>query len=522
MKRGGEGKGGRGGSLSVCLLPEEAKEVARECGNLPLALAMVGAMLRGKPRNRWGNVLERLRNADLEKIRLQFPNYPYADLFKAIQVSVEALKNNVKERYFDFAVFPEDTLIPEVVLQKFWEPEGLDDLDTQDVIDELVNKSLASRDEAGNLRLHDLQLDYVRKQATSENPTPNPSPQAGRGNDSAFKLSLETMRGNDTTVNPSSQVGRGNDTTVNPSSQVGRGNDTTVNPSSLAGRGGAAGVGFSGGLGHLHNRLLNAYKQDLNGWHTVTNDGYIYQQLAYHLIEAGRTTELQQLLLDFQWLQAKLEKTNINALITDYDLLPQDKNLQLVQGALRLSAHILAENKTQLVTQLWGRLVGFEISELKKLLAQAKQNKTLWLRSLTPSLTPPGGPLIRTLTGHSKSVYALALTLDGKYAISASDDTTVKVWNWQTGEVVRTLTGHSNSVNALALTLDGKYAISASDDTTVKVWNWQTGEIIASFTGDSGITCCAVAPDGVSIIAGEASGRVHFLRLEGGGLKGKR
>ncbi|HLP92165.1 MAG TPA: hypothetical protein VK184_26690 [Nostocaceae cyanobacterium] len=29
------------------------------------------------------------------------------------------------------------------------------------------------------------------------------------------------------------------------------------------------------------------------------------------------------------------------------------------------------------------------------------------------------------------------------------------------------------------------------------------------------LTCCAVAPDGVTIVAGEASGRLHFLRLQG-------
>ncbi|WP_044290893.1 NB-ARC domain-containing protein [Rivularia sp. PCC 7116] len=41
------------------LLPPEANQVVEECGNLPLALSMVGAMLRGKP-NLWGNVLQKL------------------------------------------------------------------------------------------------------------------------------------------------------------------------------------------------------------------------------------------------------------------------------------------------------------------------------------------------------------------------------------------------------------------------------------------------------------------------------
>jgi len=61
-------------------LPKEADEIVQECGRLPLALAMTGAMLRGKP-HRWRNVLHKLQNADLAKIRRQFPHYPYHDLF---------------------------------------------------------------------------------------------------------------------------------------------------------------------------------------------------------------------------------------------------------------------------------------------------------------------------------------------------------------------------------------------------------------------------------------------------------
>jgi WD40 repeat protein len=53
------------------------------------------------------------------------------------------------------------------------------------------------------------------------------------------------------------------------------------------------------------------------------------------------------------------------------------------------------------------------------------------------------------------------------------------------------------------------------DFKTLKVWNWQTGKEITCFTGESAIRCCAIAPDGVTIIAGETSGRLHFLRLEG-------
>ncbi|MFN6480330.1 WD40 repeat domain-containing protein, partial [Nostoc sp. DedQUE07] len=68
--------------------------------------------------------------------------------------------------------------------------------------------------------------------------------------------------------------------------------------------------------------------------------------------------------------------------------------------------------------------------------------------------------------------------------------------------------------NAVAVTPNGKQVISTSDDWTLKIWNLDTGEVIATFTGESYMYCCAVAPDSVTIVAGDASGRVHFLRLE--------
>jgi WD40 repeat protein len=106
------------------------------------------------------------------------------------------------------------------------------------------------------------------------------------------------------------------------------------------------------------------------------------------------------------------------------------------------------------------------------------------------------------------------VTPDGQRAVSASQDQTLKVWELGSGRELRTLTGHTNWVHAVAVTPDGQRAVSASDDNTLKVWDLETGAVLATFTCDSAAHGCAFADDGKLIVAGDAAGHVHFLRLE--------
>jgi len=124
----------------------------------------------------------------------------------------------------------------------------------------------------------------------------------------------------------------------------------------------------------------------------------------------------------------------------------------------------------------------------------------------------------RTLEGHSAPVNGVALTPDGERAVSASLDKTLKVWDLETGVALRTLEGHSDSVYGVAVTPDGKRAVSASVDKTLKVWDLETGLPLTAFHCDAGAMCCACADapraaGGQMVVAGDALGRVHFLLL---------
>ncbi len=125
-------------------LPAESKEIVKKCGFLPLAIAAIGSMVKNKPVNRWKLALKKLKNAELDKIATTF-DYDHNNLFKAFQVSVEALPKEVQEYYKTLVIFPEDVQIPESVLEILWDYLDLGVLDPLDIIDQLVEASLFSR-----------------------------------------------------------------------------------------------------------------------------------------------------------------------------------------------------------------------------------------------------------------------------------------------------------------------------------------------------------------------------------------
>jgi len=132
-------------------------DLIRECGRLPLALSMVGAMLRGRPSTMWDRVYDLLRHADLDKISARFPDYPYPSLLAAIQVSIDDLDATTRERYLALAVLLEDMPASPAIQQCLWK---VDEYEAAETAGRLVSLSLAQRDGAdGGVRLHDLQLD---------------------------------------------------------------------------------------------------------------------------------------------------------------------------------------------------------------------------------------------------------------------------------------------------------------------------------------------------------------------------
>jgi len=173
--------------------------------------------------------------------------------------------------------------------------------------------------------------------------------------------------------------------------------------------------------------------------------------------------------------------------------------LELIHGAVRLSAHVIEKDPRQFASQVLGRLLLHrDAPAIQQFIEEiAAGAPAPWLRPLQPALHPPGTPLLRTLEGHSDSVNGVAVTPDGKRSVSASGDHTLNVWDLDTGRVLRTLKGHSAPVSGVAATPDGQRAVSASRDYTLKVWELDTGRAPRTLKGHSdSVSGVAMTPDG--------------------------
>ncbi len=100
-----------------------AAELLVQCGGLPLALALVGShLMETRAEQDWKDILNDLKNADLERLRSLAPKdaYPYDNLLAVISVSFQRLEESAREMFLHFAIFPEDADIPSDVLELFW------------------------------------------------------------------------------------------------------------------------------------------------------------------------------------------------------------------------------------------------------------------------------------------------------------------------------------------------------------------------------------------------------------------
>jgi serine/threonine protein kinase/Tol biopolymer transport system component len=111
---------------------------------------------------------------------------------------------------------------------------------------------------------------------------------------------------------------------------------------------------------------------------------------------------------------------------------------------------------------------------------------------------------------HSAPVPALSWSPDGMYIASGSYDTTVKVWEANTGKVLLSYNDHTGPVLSVAWSPDGKTLVSSDAEHVVQVWHAATGKNVMAYTEHSDqVTSVAWAPSGGSVVSGSADRTVR-------------
>jgi WD40 repeat protein len=499
-------------------LPPEAAEVARECGYLPLALSTIGAMIRlGSTTTAWKDALTRLRRADLEKIKQTFPGYPYPDLLRAIEVSVESLDSADQERYLDLAVFPEDQLIPEGPLAILWK---LDEVDTRDCMARFAARSLGTwATGETSLILHDLQRDLIRKRSEKNLPglhlrlveawdalpkLPDTYAwqwiayhlvQAGRNDDlRQLLVNFDYLQGKLVATEDTNALIADYDylTDVEELRSVQSGIRLSAHvlsrdPRQLAGQ--------------LIGRLLGNTTPRI---HTLVNQAAESKNCSWlRPLNASLTAPGGHLI---RILEGHTDSVRAVTVTSDGRCAlsgSDDRTLRLWNLGTGQSVRTL-EGHSQ-------RVSGVAITPDGRRAVSASWDHTLRVWDLE------SGHSVRTLEGHSQRVSGVAITPDGRSAVSASWDHTLRLWDLESGQTIRVLQGHTHLVNAVAVISDGGSALSASEDRTLRLWDLGTGQTVRTLEGHTrSVSAVAVTPDGCRAVSASYDRTLRLWDLETG------
>ena len=81
------------------------------------------------------------------------------------------------------------------------------------------------------------------------------------------------------------------------------------------------------------------------------------------------------------------------------------------------------------------------------------------------------GRSLFTLTGHTDYIRSVGFHNESPWILSASDDQTIRIWNWQSRQCLSILTGHNHYVMSAAFSPLGDMIASCSLDQTIRIWD---------------------------------------------------
>ncbi|MBI5815968.1 MAG: protein kinase [Nitrospinae bacterium] len=130
--------------------------------------------------------------------------------------------------------------------------------------------------------------------------------------------------------------------------------------------------------------------------------------------------------------------------------------------------------------------------------------------ALAEKKAPNARGITKTQPGHEGAVTAVAISLDGKTAVTAGDDKTIAVWDLGKFEKIKQIPAAQSSITALSLGQDGGTFLAAGHR-TMALWDMESGEKKLSFDGHTDwVTSATISKDGSVALS---SGWDNTLRI---------
>lgn len=113
------------------------------------------------------------------------------------------------------------------------------------------------------------------------------------------------------------------------------------------------------------------------------------------------------------------------------------------------------------------------------------------------------GDYEKTMKGHTDAVNDIAFDSGGKHLASCSSDLTIKLWDFAGGDCIKTLHGHDHTVSSIVFVPSGDFLVSASRDKSIKVWEFATGYCTKTLLGHrEWVRVAVVSADGTMVASG--------------------
>lgn len=107
----------------------------------------------------------------------------------------------------------------------------------------------------------------------------------------------------------------------------------------------------------------------------------------------------------------------------------------------------------------------------------------------------------------------IAFSSDGRFLISGNAySTALLMWDASSGKLVRSFEGHTRGIGSVAFTPDGRKAISASRDGTIKIWRVETGELLVTLAEAKGGNWIALTPEGFFAASKDGAAVLNVVR----------